>query len=204
MRLMTYSSISYKNKGFTLLELLIAMVIFSFMSIMAYGALANILTSNEVITAQEKKLKKLQRSMMFIERDLRQIVARPRSAGFGVGEQKAALVSGFDDNGIIEFTRAGNSNPTDVVRSSLQRIQYDVEEKKLVRKSWNLVDHLDGEPIIVPLLEEVEAFDFRFLNKNKEWKENWKGSSLPDAIELTIEHKHWGKIIRLIPLRSGS
>ncbi len=190
-----------KNTGFTLLELMIAMVIFSFMSIMAYGALANILTSDKVITAQEQKLKKLKRTMMFIERDMRQIVARPRSAGFDSKDQVPALVSGFDDEGKIEFTRSGNSNPTEAVRSSLQRIQYEVEEQKLIRKSWNLVDHFDAEPIAVPLLNDVESFDFRFLNKSKAWQENWSENSLPEAIELTLEHKHWGEIIRLFPLQ---
>ena len=189
-----------KSRGFTLLELLIAMVIFSFMSIMAYGALSNILTSNAVIASQEKKLKKLQRAMMFIERDMRQIVPRPRRSSYD--EQSKALASGLDDEGIIEFTRAGNSNPTDAVRSSLQRVRYDVEDKKLLRKSWNLVDHIDAEPVTMPLLDEVESFTLRFLDKNNAWKENWNEVKLiPKAIELTLEHKHWGKIIRLMPVQ---
>ncbi len=187
-------------KGFTLLELLIAMVIFSFMSIMAYGALANILTSNEVITAQEQKLKSLKRFMMFIERDMRQIVNRPRSTGFDSSSQISALLSSQESDGKIEFTRAGNSNPTDAVRSSLQRIRYDIEENKFIRKSWNIVDHLDAEPITLPLLEEVESFEFRFLNADNTWKENWNTNLLPRAVEFTLEHKHWGKIIRLFPL----
>ena len=41
--------ISSKNKGFTLLELLVAMVIFSLMSLMAYGGLSNVITGNDVI-----------------------------------------------------------------------------------------------------------------------------------------------------------
>ena len=69
--------------GFTLLELLVAIVIFSLMSVMAYGGLFNVLTGNEVITQQEKSLKELQRTMMFFERDIRQIVPRPRSTDSG-------------------------------------------------------------------------------------------------------------------------
>lgn len=189
-----------KNGGFTLLELLIAMVIFSFMSIMAYSALSNILTSNVVITAQEKKLKKLQRAMMFIERDMRQVVSRPRRSGYD--QLSKALASGLDDEGIIEFTRAGHSNPTDLVRSSLQRVRYDLDDKVLLRMSWNLVDHIDAEPITMPLLNDVEGFSLRFLDKNNAWKENWEiPKQIPKAIELTLEHKHWGKIIRLIPVQ---
>jgi len=179
---------------------MIAMVIFSFMSIMAYGALANIFTSNEVITKQEKKLKQLKRAMMFIDRDLRQVVLRPRSSGYD--QSSPALISGQDEEGVIEFTRAGNSNPTDLVRSSLQRVRYDLQENKLMRVSWNLVDHIDAEPIVMPLLDDVESFELRFLNDKKTWEENWSSDkSLPEAIELMMEHKEWGRIVRLIPTK---
>lgn len=187
-----------KNTGFTLLELLIAMVIFSFMSLMAYGALANIFKSNEVISAQELQLKELKRAMMFIERDLRQMVLRPRRSGYD-DQSSPALVSGQDTDGIIEFTRAGNTNPNNVVRSSLQRVRYDLQDKKINRLSWNLVDHIDGEPITMPLLSDVESFSLSFLNEKNIWEDNWSSNKkLPRAVELTIDHKKWGKIVRLI------
>ncbi len=184
------------NQGFTLLELLVAMVIFSFMSIMAYTALVNVFKSNEVITAQEVKLKKLQRSMMFIERDMRQLILRPKSSGYG--KPSPAVDSGLDSEGIIEFTRAGNSNPTGLVRSSLQRVRYVVQDEKLIRMSWNLVDHIDAEPVAMSLLEDVESLTFKFLNNKNSWKENWDSAiEIPKAVELTLEHRDWGKIVRL-------
>ncbi len=188
------------NQGFTLLELLIAMVIFSFMTVMAYGALNNILTSNEVITAQEKKLKKLQRAMMIIDRDLHQIVSRPRQSGYNQPTQ--AFIAGQDIEGLIEFTRAGNPNPMGLVRSSLQRVQYAVQDKTLIRKSWNLVDHIEADPVVMPLLNDVESLKFRFLDKENSWKNGWAEKMLvPRAIEITLEHKHWGKIVRLISIQ---
>ncbi len=196
-----YSSKMTMNKGFTLLELMVAMVIFSFMSIMAYSALANVFKANEVITAQETKLKKLQRSMMFIERDLRQLVLRSRSAGYGQSPSPA-LDSGLDSDGVIEFTRAGNSNPTGLVRSSLQRIRYVVEDEKLRRLSWNIVDHIDAEPVTMLLLENVDSLAFKFLDDKNNWQENWSSSTeMPKAIELTLEHKNWGEIVRLFSVR---
>lgn len=190
-----------KNSGFTLLELMVAMVIFSFMSIMAYSALANVFKSNEVITEQETKLKRLQRSMMFIERDLRQLVLRPKSSGYGQ-PPSPALDSGLDSEGVIEFTRAGNSNPMGLLRSSLQRIRYTVEEEKLSRLSWNFVDHIDAEPIKMLLLENVDSLAFKFLDNKNNWQENWASlTENPKAIELTLEHKNWGKIVRLFSIQ---
>ena len=190
-----------KSNGFTLLELMIAMVIFSFMSIMAYSALANVFKSNEVVTEQETKLKKLQRSMMFIERDLRQLVLRPRSSGYGQ-PPSPALASGLDSEGVIEFTRAGNSNPTELVRSSLQRIRYTIEEEELNRLSWNFVDHIDAEPVKMLLLGNVESLSFKFLDNKNNWQESWGLlTENPKAIELTLEHKSWGKIVRLFSIQ---
>lgn len=187
--------------GFTLLELLIAMVIFSTMSLMAYAGLNSVLTSNRITQAYEKDLKGLQRSMMFLEKDIRQLVARPRHAGYN--ESFAALQTDLGLDGILEFTRSGNPNPAGVLRSSLQRVRYVLDEGELQRWSWSLVDHLDGKPIIMPLMKSVEQINFRFLTQKKQWQSKWKvknKSELPKAIEINITHKRWGKITRLISI----
>lgn len=193
-------SIKKEQTGFTLLELLVAMVIFSLMSVMAYGGLSNVIKGNEVIAEQEKRLKELQRTMMFLERDMRQIVPRPRSTGFN--EFAKAFDYGLDSDGLLEFTRAGNPNPIAQVRSSLQRVRYDLEEKVLIRKSWALVDHINLEPTSMKLLNDVESLKLRLLDKNNEWQDNWKQlKEIPQAVEITIDHTNWGKIKRLIPVR---
>lgn len=192
-----------KNKyqqGFTLLELLVAIVIFSLMSVMAYGGLFNVITGNEVIATQEKRLKELQRTMMFLERDIRQLVPRPRNNGSGNVLAKA-FDYGLDSEGLLEFTRAGNPNPVAVARSSLQRVRYDIEEKVLIRKGWALVDYIDLEPTSMNLLNDVESLELRLLDSNNEWQDNWKQEKeLPKAVEITIVHTHWGEIKRLIPV----
>ncbi len=191
------------HSGFTLLELLIAMIIFSFMSIMAYSGLINVFKSNKAISSMEDRLKTLKRTMMFFERDMHQLVLRRRHSGYGHSEYVPALVSGLDAEGVLEFTSAGVSNPLDLVRSSLQRVRYVLEDKKLTRLSWKLVDHMDAEPVSMMLLDNVESFELRFLNKNGVWQDNWGASNnkdLPVAVELTLEHSSWGKIKRLISI----
>ena len=191
----------HSESGFTLLELLIAMVIFSTMSLMAYGGLHSVLTSNRITEAYEKDLKGLQRSMMFLEKDLRQLTARPRHVGYN--ESLAALQTDLGLDGVLEFTRSGNPNPAGKLRSSLQRVRYVLDKGELQRWSWSLVDHLDGKPIIMPLMMSVEKINFRFMTKNKKWQADWRiknKSELPKAIEINITHKRWGKITRLISI----
>lgn len=188
-----------QTQGFTLLELLVAMSIFAFMSVMAFVGLNNALTSNEVITEKEQRLASLQRAVMFIEKDFRQIVLRPRTSGYQQKEQ--AFAYGLDSSGFLEFTRAGNQNATGLARSNLQRVRYDYEDKNLIRNSWSIVDHLEAEPLKTTLLEEIDSIEIRLLDQNNEWKKNWSNTEfLPKAIEITIEHAYWGKIKRLISL----
>ncbi len=190
------------SKGFTLLELLVAMSIFSFMAITAYTGLSNMLTSNQAITEQEQKLKELQRTMLFLEKDIRQIVSRPRRTGYGTDEVAPAFSYGLDSDGIIEFTKAGVANPLALAKSSLERVRYDLDEEKLIRNSWAYVDHIDLEPVKMTLLTDVESLELRLLDANNQWKSNWSEQKiLPEAVELTLEHKYWGKIVRLFPIR---
>ena len=192
---------SSTSSGFTLLELLIAMVIFSTMSLMAYGGLHSVLTSNRVTEEYELQLKELQRTIMFLEKDLRQLVARPRHAAYN--EVLPAVQTDLGVDGVLEFTRSGNPNPAGKLRSSLQRVRYVLDKDELQRWSWELVDHLDGKPIIMPLMGSVEKISFRFMSENKQWQENWlvkDKSALPKAIEINISHKRWGEIRRLISI----
>jgi type II secretion system protein J len=77
-----------------------------------------------------------------------------------------------------------------------------LEEGKLTRLSWNLVDHLDAEPITMTLIEDVESFELRLLDPAKQWQKSWKSNkNIPLAVELNLEHKYWGKIVRLIPVK---
>ena len=189
-------------KGFTLLELLVAMSIFSFMAITAYAGLSNMLTSNKAITEQEQKLKKIQRTMLFLEKDIRQIVSRPRKTGYSADEVSPAFSYGLDSDGLFEFTKSGVANPLALPKSSLERVRYDLEEEELIRNSWAYVDHIDLEPVTMTLLTDVESIELRLLDASNQWKSNWgEVKIIPEAIELTLEHKYWGKIVRLFPIR---
>ena len=143
----------HKAHGFTLVELLVAMAIFSVMTVVAYAGIAAVMQNDQSSLAHETALKRIQRTMVFIEKDLRQISARSRNDGFS--DLQPPVKADGGGSVLIEFSRAGNSNPTDLSRSSLQRIQYVVEEEKLQRLSWNLIDHSDAEPITMTLMDGV-------------------------------------------------
>lgn len=187
-----------KTQGFTLVELLVAMAIFSLMTAVAYAGLAAVMQNDQSSLAHETALKKVQRAMIFIEKDLRQLSTRTRNDGYS--ELQPGLRSDGGGSVLLEFSRSGNSNPTDLNRSSLQRIQYLIDEEKLQRLSWNLVDHSDAEPVKMTLMDGVTSAGVSFFSKEGETSESWAKPELPIGVEVKLTTERWGEIRRVLPI----
>ena len=199
-----------QQTGFTLLELLVALAIFAQLSVMAYAGLSTVLTANQVLDTSMERLTEVQRSMMFISRDIRQTVNRGIRDTFGDTKQPLIGASEFDTLGTpaIELTRIGYPNPLGTKRSFLQRVAYRLEEETLYRQSWRVLDQAqDTQPDILAICQNVEAFQLRYLDWENNWHEQWppinpeyQGPVLPMAIEVSLSLTDWGKVVRLLPL----
>jgi general secretion pathway protein J len=188
--------------GFTLIELLVAMVVFAILATMAYGGLRAVIRTSNGVQIQMKALEELQRAFMYLERDFLQVTQRESKNALGRFEP--ALKSSRSGDELVEFTRGGHSNPAGLVRSSLQRVGYIIEDQSLYRQSWDKIDHLAvEEPQKVKLLGDVESLSFRFYDGSRSrWQDSWppgnKSMTLPTAIEIDLKHKKWGEIKRVI------
>ena len=195
--------------GFTLLELLIAMSIFSLISIMAFSGLNSILFNKEIVDQELTRLSDIQRSLLNLARDIEQ--AQDRPIRDGLGGNIASLTGGQNiDSTILELTRNGWRNPAQQTRSQLQRVAYSLEDNQLIRLYWYHLDHLQSdEPVRRVLLHDVENIEIRYLDE--EWETSWPklalddtsvANALPRAIEVTLVLKDWGKISRLFRVKS--
>lgn len=196
------------QRGFTLLELLVAIALFALVSVMAYRGLDSILVASERIELQATRLTELQKGMSFLLRDMEQVVARPVRDRFG--DRQAALRS--DDVGDLrlQFTRGGVPNPVGLTRSQLQRIGYALEDDELIRLSWPQLDGADElEARRRILIEQVEELQFRFMNRDRDWVDEWPPggvggepalADLPLAVEITLVLSDWGTLLRIFPL----
>src|SRR3990167_1287212 len=106
-------------RGFTLLELLIAIAIFAAMARTTYRMLDSVLQTDRVTRDHELQLRELVRAMAAFERDVLQVQARPTRDPFG--DPRAALLGEDLDNPALELTRSGWRNPLGQPRSGLQR-----------------------------------------------------------------------------------
>lgn len=152
--------------GFTLIELLVALTIFAIMSAGIFTIFSSFQTVKENTDRDSQRLYAYQKAFTVIERDIRQIVARPIKDEFGT---VSPALRGEDNT--MEFTRAGWNRPPFIKtrRSELQRVKYIVEEGGLQRYYWNVLDRADGSlPEHFLVLEGVEEVTFKYFRKTEQ------------------------------------
>ena len=193
-------------KGFTLLELLVALAVFTVIAVAAYSGLDSVLFTHAAVEREAERLADVQMAWYMLARDVEQ--ATPRGVRDEYGQQRPALESGGLSGELLVLTRAGWDNPSLQRRASLQRLAYRLDDGKLVRSYWTTLDRgVLNEPRETVLLDAVRESRVRFLNGNDEWRADWPPSegsrhtsTLPRAVEFTLFLEDWGEITRLFRL----
>lgn len=195
------------TRGFTLIEILVAVAIFGLLSVGAYTVLDAGMRSRAQTESRLSRLETLQRAVQVIEKDLRMISLRLVRDEFG---DKLPLLKGQSEQSgqqaFLEFTRADWRNPAGLPRSNLQHVIYRFDQGKLERLHSIFLDQASNSPTITrTLLEDVNAFSLEFLNEQNGWNNSWSilGFSegkflLPKAIKIKFEIEPFGEIERLI------
>lgn len=188
------------NRGFTLLELLLAISIFSLISLAGFSIFHTVLESESSSRAKIAKLNKLQTAFILLERDITQIARRHvRMAG---DENSNDFIhsqnAGFSSNANgIAFIRSGWTNPGLILpRSDLQAVAYRLNDTKLERIYYNFVDPVLGEePKVRPLLDNVTDLVFEFFYENK-WQKELITGKMPLGLAIEVTTDDFGKIRR--------
>ena len=204
------------QQGFTLLELLIASIIFAIMAVMAYGGLSNVMSNSESSKLALKRLQQIQQTVSVLNRDFRQIVSREIRDEYG--NTQPYLTAGNNIDNLVEFSRGGRVNPAGLLRSTLLRVAYQFDDESLVRLQWPQLDRTqEQEAKKTILIDNVEDVTIRFLGEGGEWQDQWPplnaapapttgtdggngaatNISYPLAIEIILQLKDWGEIRRL-------
>lgn len=201
------------QRGFTLLEVVIAISIFALLGLGTYRMLDSVLRTDEVTRANEQSLRELTRAFAALDRDLAQ--AAPRSVRDAYGDERAALLGelgAVSGTAAIELTRNGWLNPMGLARAQLQRVGWRLTGKTLERVYWTVLDQaVDSQPRVQTLLTGVDSLAFRYLDARGEWQGQWPPATddlspeesrlrLPLAVELTLVHERFGELNRLYRL----
>ncbi len=172
------------QRGFTLLELLVATAIVVVIGVGASMVFGQAVTNRERVGERAQALADLQRGFLFMQRDFEQAVARPARDELGDAQSFIGTMA----DGSVELTRTGWINPLHTrPRSNLQRVRYRIDGDRLLREYWDHPDRQVGTtPSSTVLLTGVVNFRVQFLSRpgqsDYEWSDTW-----PPAVDLERE-----------------
>ena len=193
------------RRGFTLVEVLVAVAIFALAAGLAVGGMNAITRARVQLDDDLARLSDLQFAIGLIERDLRGIAMRPVRDGYGPA--KPALSGDVD---ALELSRYGAVGALAQSQSDIARIGYQLDGKRLLRLQYPVLDRSPSAlPTIDPLLDQVERIEWRYVCARgaptlTQWPPPLGGDELPRAVELRLQLSDYGEIRRVfeLPLRS--
>jgi len=198
---------SCNDKGFTLLEVLIAIAIFSLISLSSFSIFDTVLSGDEIAKQRSERHNELQRAFLIIERDITQIARRSVRLNGEAPLESFLQTSGdsfVSDEQALAFVRHGWTNPGLLLpRSDMQTVAYRIVDETLERLHFNFVDVVVGEePKVRLLMSDVSELAFEYYD-GKKWQKIWSENFLPLAIAIEVNTKDYG-IIRRQFLVAGS
>lgn len=195
---------SNKEAGFTLVEMLVALAIFSLLSVGATTAMIGGLNSKERISEKLEAITEFETARAILKADLNNLVLRTMRDPYGTQEQY--IFTGGDIS-ILTFTRQGRENPGGLEkRGDLERVSYVFEEDKLIRRSLGNANPAPQTPVrdrvllsgienvIVSFEDDTQTFNQVFVPNDQ--------ISLPvNLFVLTLEFEDGGSLEQKFELR---
>lgn len=192
-----------RAKGFTLVELLVALAIFALITGFAYRGLNAMLESR---VALEKESRKWRDVAIFVGRLDRDLAAALERTSLSASDTQLSPISSLTESTAsaegLAITRSGSPLQESALAAP-QRIAYRLHDGAIERLSWAGVDIAPRDaPATVAVLKQVSAFSVRFLDATGEWRTTWglpmsSTTAFPAAVEVTVQLASGEKIVRL-------
>lgn len=176
-----------KIKGFTLIELMVAIAIFAVLAALGWKIFDYLSKVKDRNAMHEQNLDQLQQAYQQIQRDTLQTIPVTGS----VGQQILPALQ--LENQKMSFSKTGMTDPLKQGIASFERIEYvyNVQDKKLYRLKYsNLNLSAAAQPLSSVLLSDVDQYQISVLNPNEgdRWPDEnaFNERQLPRGIKIKI------------------
>lgn len=189
--------------GFTLVELLVAVLAFGLLASAAYTGLNRLSASAAQLDARAADLAALQRAVAAIDQDLRQLVSR---AARGPDGSLRPALSGARDR--FSGHRSGRWVPDERSGSVIQTVGWACTGDGLLERRAGADAGADlpvgPDPGAWRHAVGCQRLELRYRDTLGQWHATWPSGArpeqLPQAVEYTLVTETWGEIQRLVAL----
>ena len=173
------------NRGFTLIEILVSLVILSMIAVISSNILQSSLELERATTSRLADVRNLNFSSVIIRRDIRQIVNTNLRDGFG-----NSIDGTFSGNNLTKkffFNTKVNSISNEV--SPIKRVEYELIDDKFVRKQYFSSNPYNLDEFISSnIIDGITNIEMLFFHEKK-WYSFWPidkktRSKIPKLIKL--------------------
>lgn len=188
-------------KGFTLIEILVAIFLASLIVILVFSGLSTSLSMNEKTLNRSNLLSQITLTDKIIKRDL--LHALDRKARDERGDELDSPLFGetlLNEGIFLAFSI--HTPIKDTSQGALKWVEYSKEGSQIIRSEYSYADKvLDSLMHTSILLESVDSLDLKFFNQGsftEVWppQETVEFSELPQMIEISFKFKLYGNIFR--------
>jgi len=177
------------NQGFTLLELLVALVLLAILSGALYGTYFSVMRGSEAARERTEPLRDVRAALDLLRREL-------AAAYFDSANKRLHFVVEDRDvfgkpASILDFTaftvpRSGSVPSSDVMAVRYKPVEREAQQLILSRQTQDL--YLDTKPLPYPLTEQIEGFLVECYD-GTQWVKSWDSTlnaGLPKAVRVTF------------------
>jgi len=188
---------SFRRRGFTLVEVLVASTIGAFIALVAVGALNAVSTSAELVDKSLSASAEVRFASKMISRDLENLyrdkdVSKMKLCGMIVAPEGGGQYSDLTFY-TVGRTQARQGQPEGDVYEVEYLLKKKDDKSVLMRRLWPNPDK-DAEPggVLTVIAEDIEVFQVRFFD-GEEWQTEWPEDmeAIAGMVEISIVGSAW-------------
>ncbi|WP_054181099.1 type II secretion system minor pseudopilin GspJ [Trabulsiella odontotermitis] len=174
---------SNKQRGFTLLEVLVATTIFSLLSLASWAVLSGVLRTHERTRNADWHTRQISNVMTQLSDDINGFVPRQSRA--------TGAVLSVADRSLTLSVRLAHSSTNDCCAPALQRVRWFLDGDTLYRAVAEYPDN-PAEQTITPMISGVSALTLRYYDQGWQQPAGRNGtlftrkSALPGGLEVSF------------------
>ena len=198
-------TVDQKNKGFTLIEMMVSVAIFGVMASIIFPALIQFLDARERMDQKHEQIINMQKTFLFLSQDLR--FASNRLGKDEFGDIGTSTLRVNEDENLLELTALYPDLNLDGLGVP-RRVKWLLEDNVLQRIQYPVMDpDADTRIIRQTLMKGVESVDVSLMHVvdgSAVEADVWESESrLPDTLEMLVELESGVQYRRVFTMFSG-